>query len=124
MSVPIRRGGVYWVDDRVVGLPPTETDKRNFHPRRPFLVVSNDDRNCEDDWPMVLGYPISTADHFRSEFDVPLPKGAANLPDRCHVQVALAQPIAKTKVLDRLGQVDANTMELVVARFISYVVPD
>lgn len=121
MTVPIRRGAVYWIPDAAVALPPTEMKDRNLHPKRPFLVLSADVRNVEGDWPVVLGFPLSTADKFISEYDVVLPKGTANLTDRCHVQVALLQPLAKSKLLEWLGQVDANTMEVIIARHLTYI---
>jgi mRNA-degrading endonuclease toxin of MazEF toxin-antitoxin module len=120
MTVPIRRGAVYWIPDRAVALPPTDSENRTFHPRRPFLVISNDQRNVDDVWQIVLGFPLSTADRFVSEYDVALPKGTANLTSRCHVQIALLQPLAKKHLSEWLGQVDANTMEVVIARHLAY----
>jgi mRNA-degrading endonuclease toxin of MazEF toxin-antitoxin module len=121
MTVPIRRGAIYWVEDAAIDLPPTETSQRVVHPRRPFLVVTTDDSNADVTWPIVLGYPVSTAERFMTEHDVPLPTGTANLSKRSHVQVALLQPVSKSKLLEWIGQVDANTLELVNARALSYI---
>ena len=38
MNVPIRKGGVYWIPDTAVGLPPTAAKDRLQHPKRPFLL--------------------------------------------------------------------------------------
>lgn len=120
MSVPIRRGAVYWIPDEAVELPPTPREKRNLHKRRPFLILSIDERNAEEAWPVVLGFPLSTSDVFVSEYDVELAAGKANLPDRCIVQVALLQAIAKRHILDRIGQLDANDMEKVTVGHLRY----
>jgi len=120
MNVPIRRGAVYWIHDDAVELPPTTRAKRKMHSRRPFLVLSLDERNAEDSWPIVQGFPLSTSDVVVTEYDVFLAAGVANLPKRCAVQVPLLQPIAKRHILERIGQLPANEMEKVVLGHLRY----
>ena len=120
MSVPIRRGAVYWVSDEALELPPTPRVRRNFHQRRPFLILSADERNAEDAWPIVLGFPLSTSGVFVSEYDVSLAAGSAGLPEPCTVQVPLLQALAKRHILERIGQLDANVMEKVVLGHLRY----
>lgn len=118
MTEPIRRGHIFWVPDSTIRLPPN--DKRDFHRQRPFLVLSNDTKNTETTWPIVFGCPLSTSDEHATEFDVPLPKGAGGVPYDCYVLVVLAQAIAKSKLRDRTGQLDANVMEEIIARQLEY----
>lgn len=121
MTDPIRRGAVYWIPDTSVNLPPNAGPTRKIKPKRPFLVISNDKQNDEAGWPVVLGFPLTTSDEFRSEFDVALKKGAGDLPEDCTVRVVLLQPIAKTKIGPRIGQLPANTVQECVARALDYM---
>ncbi len=79
------------------------------------------DTNQDASWPIVLGFPLSTAREFTSEFDVALKAGQANLPEDCWVRVEMMQPIAKTKLVERVGQLDANVIEECMTRFLSYL---
>ena len=121
MNVPVRRAAVYWIPDEAVELPPTTRTRRNMHARRTFLVCSNDERNTEDDWPIVQGFPLSTAGHLRTEYDVKVAANECGLRDHSWVQVALLQPIAKTNLLDRIGQISANRMDEVVRNHLLYI---
>ncbi len=118
MKAPIRQGHIYWVPDSAIKLPPN--DKREVHRRRPYLVMSSDAKNADESWPVVFGFPLSTSQDRGTEFDVPLPRGSAGLPEDCLVMVPLAQALAKSKLGDHTGQLDANTREAVVARLLSY----
>lgn len=120
MTMPIRHGSAYWIPDTAVALPPTIPSERVQHPRRPFLVYSNDGTNADHDWPIVSGFPLSTSDEFATEFDVRLNRGQAGLPDDCWVLVALFQPISKSKLREWIGPLDANTVEQVTAQFLRY----
>ena len=121
MKVPIRRGGVYWIPDTAVQLPPTTPKDRVVHPRRPFLVMSTDKTNVDDQWPLVIGFPFSTSHEFSSEFDFELEKGDAGLKEGCWVRIPLFQPIAKEKLLERVGQLSASQMQSVVALHLHYI---
>lgn len=119
MTDPIRRGHIYWVPDSAFKLPPN--DKRVFHKRRPFLVLSNDTKNTDTAWPIVFGFPLSTSDEHATEFDVPLSKGTGGVVDDCYVLVALAQAVAKSKLQDHTGQLNANIIEELIARQLQYL---
>ena len=119
MTAPIRRGHIYWVPDSAIQLPPNNT--RPVHKHRPYLVMSNDSKNTDTAWPIVFGYPLSTSDDRATEFDVPVAKGAGGVITDCYVLVALAQAIAKSKLGDRTGQLDAGIIEEVMMRQLTYL---
>lgn len=121
MTVPIRRSAVYWVPDTAVALPPLTLRDRNVHPRRPFLVISADPQNTDPSWPVVLGFPLTTSNEFASEFDVHLNVGQAGLKAEGWVRVSLLQPVAKTKLMSRIGGLDANATEECLARLLAYM---
>lgn len=121
MRVPVRRAAVYWIPDEAVELPPTTRAKRKMHNRRPFLVLSCDERNTEDVWPIVLGFPLSTSERLSTEYDVQIPRNECGLPDTSWVQVTLLQPIAKVHLLDRIGQLPANRMDIVIRNHFQYI---
>lgn len=118
MKVPIRKGSVLWLPDAMINLPPGAN--RTEHPRRPVLVVSGDVNNADGEWPVFLGCPISSQS-YSTEFDVRLPAGAGGLPKKGWVRVPLVQPFSKTDVLDRANQLDANRVDEVIARLLSYM---
>ncbi len=120
MSVPIRLGGLYWVPDTAVALPPKTLKERTLHPKRPFLVFSNDEVNTSDDWPIVLGFPLTTSPEFATRYCINLAKGCCPLPEECWVQVPLLQPLAKTKLVDYVGALSANLVEDVRVRLLQY----
>lgn len=118
MRVPIRKGSVLWLPDDSVNLPPSAN--RTEHARRPIVVVSGDDNNADSEWLVFLGCPISSA-AYSTEFDVKLAAGAGGLAKKGWVRVPLVQPFSKTDVLDRAGQLDANLMEEITVRLLSYM---
>ena len=117
---PIRRGALYWVPDTSVALPPTTSKDRVPHPRRPFLIISNDERNADYAWPVVLGFPLTTSLEFKTEYDVAVAKGVAGLAQDSVIRVVMLQPIAKAKLTQRMGQLPASTVEECVARMLDY----
>lgn len=120
MTVPIRLGGLYWVPDTAVTLPPQTLKDRNVHPRRPFLVISNDTVNTSEQWPIVLGFPLTTSHEYATSFCVRLEKGSCALPEECWVQVPLLQPLAKPKLLEYVGPLAANLVEDVKVKLVTY----
>ena len=53
ISNPIINGGVYFVSDKAITLPPNY--QRNYHDeRRPVLVLSGPSTNSFKGWPTVL----------------------------------------------------------------------
>lgn len=121
MSDPIRRSAIYNVPDTSVTFPPRTLKERNIKPTRPFLVLSNDQENSDPGWPVVLGFPISTAPDFKSEFDVEVQPGDNGLTDDCWIQIVMLQPLAKTKLQARRGQLSALDMERVVTNLARYI---
>jgi mRNA-degrading endonuclease toxin of MazEF toxin-antitoxin module len=117
MTVPIRRGSVLWVPDTSVQMPPSTG--RDWHPKRPVLVLSRDLNNTDSEWPIFMGCPISSAS-YASEFDVKLAAGLGGLTKKGWVRVALLQPFAKTDAIDRAGQLDAAIVDEVIARLLMY----
>lgn len=120
MNVPIRMGGLYWVPDTAVALPPKTLKERALHPSRPFLVHSNDTVNTDDQWPIVLGFPLTTSHEFATPFCVNVPKGSCSLPAESWVQVPLLQPLAKEKLREYVGPLPATLMENVRVRLLQY----
>lgn len=120
MTVPIRLGGLYWVPDTAVSLPPRTLGERNIHTSRPFLVLSNDETNTNEKWPLVLGFPLTTSPDLKTSFCVPIPEKSCALPSACWVQVPLLQPLAKEKLREYLGQLPANLMESVRIKLTQY----
>lgn len=120
MTVPIRRGALYWIPDGAVNLPPTAPEKRNLHERRPFLVLSNDTMNVDATWPVVTGFPLTTSKEYSTKFDVELARGDCALPQHCWIQVPLLQPITKAHLLEYVGPLKAHFVEEAVVRFIKY----
>ncbi|MGI5155185.1 hypothetical protein [Microbispora sp. CA-102843] len=51
MKSSIRKGGVYYVSDRSLTMPPN--DQRNLHARRPVVVLSGDAKNQQPDWDLI-----------------------------------------------------------------------
>ncbi|MFJ6427530.1 type II toxin-antitoxin system PemK/MazF family toxin [Microbacterium maritypicum] len=120
MTVPIRLGGLYWVPDSAVSLPPRTLKERTLHPKRPFLVISNDEVNTAEEWPIVLGFPLTTSHDFATSFCVKLERGVCPLPEECWVQVPLLQPLAKTKLVEYVGPLAANFVEEVKLKLVTY----
>jgi len=113
--------GVYWIPDTAVALPPTAPNDRPKHPRRPFLVVSNDMDNIDPKWTTVLGFPLSTSDEWATKYDVRIAAGTANLPEKCWVRINMIQPIAKTKLQERTGQLSASLYEECISQLFRYM---
>lgn len=121
MTVVIRRGGIYWIPDSAANFPPVALKDRKLHKQRPFLVISDDQSNVDPNWPVVVGFPLSTSDEFRGRFDVALKAGTANLPEDSWVRINMLQPMAKEKLRERVGGLDANNVELCLERLIQHI---
>lgn len=120
MTQPIRRGDIFLVPDTSVAFPPRTLKERNIKQERPYLVVSADDNDADPDWPIVLGFPLSTSPDFKSEFDVEVERGAGGLREDCWVQIVMVQPLAKTKLQRKIGHLEANDMERVMTNLARY----
>ncbi|WP_047869761.1 type II toxin-antitoxin system PemK/MazF family toxin [Nocardiopsis sp. RV163] len=118
MKPPIKRGGVYWVPDRLLSLPPDYD--RDPHPRRAVVVISGDAENENQDWPFVLVAPCSSQSSRRTRYCVKLSQGVANVQKKCWIRVAAAQPVAKEDIGDYVGQLPAHLLEDVYVNLAEY----
>jgi hypothetical protein len=84
---PIVIGGVYWIDDKALSLPPD--DGRVPHPRRMVLLVSGPLTNADPGWPVVMAVPISSERRRNTRFCVALGAGEGNIPKKSWVRVHL-----------------------------------
>jgi len=117
MKDPIRRGSVMWVPDAAVQMPPDA--HRQMHAKRPVLVLSGDASNDDASWPIILAAPITSSD-YSTEFDVKVGANQGGLSKKGWIRIPLIQPIAKTDVLERAGQLDAAIVAEVIARWLRY----
>jgi mRNA-degrading endonuclease toxin of MazEF toxin-antitoxin module len=115
----IHRGGVYYVSDRSLTMPPN--DQRTYHPKRPVIVISGDAKNQQSDWPLVLVVPTSTATSLKTGYCVKLAQGMGNLPSKCWARVVCAQPYLKEELGDHLGRVSPQTVALIEENLIAYL---
>ena len=118
MKPAIKRGGVYWVPDRLRTLPPN--DLRNLHPQRTVVVVSGDAENENEDWPILLVAPCSSQFTLKTRYRVKLNQGVANVQKECRGPVAAVQPIAKNDLGDPVGQLPAHLLEDIYVNFAEY----
>lgn len=109
MKPAIKRGGIYWVPDRLLALPPD--NDRNLHPRRTVVVISGDAEHENEDWPIVLVAPCSSQSTRKTRYCVKIGQGVANLQKKCWVRVAAVQPIAKDDLGDYVGRLPAHLLE-------------
>jgi mRNA-degrading endonuclease toxin of MazEF toxin-antitoxin module len=80
MADPIA-GGVYYVRDRDLTLPPN--DMRLYHDeRRPVVVISGPETNSDPTWRFVLVAPVSSSTSHKTRFCVKLVAKEANLPKK------------------------------------------
>lgn len=112
-------GGIYWVDDSDVSLPPN--DQRKLHPKRTVLVLSGPDSNFDPTWELVLVAPLSSETARKTKFCVKLAQGDGNVMKKCWVRVPAVQPLLKTHLRDHLGVVPAEKLEEVQARLFDYM---
>ncbi|XKK40107.1 type II toxin-antitoxin system PemK/MazF family toxin [Nocardiopsis sp. ARC36] len=118
MKPPIRRGGIYWVPDRLLALPPDYD--REPHPQRTVVVISGDAENENDEWPIVLVAPCSSQSSRKTRYCVRLGHGVGNVQKKCWIRVAAAQPMAKDHIGDLVGHVPAPLLEDVYANLAEY----
>ncbi|MGC5009715.1 type II toxin-antitoxin system PemK/MazF family toxin [Streptosporangium sp. DT93] len=119
MKSVIRKGGVYWVSDSSLTLPPN--DKRKIKPRRPVLVLSGDATNEDPQWPIVLVAPISTSPAMKTDFCLKLGAGTANLPEKGWVRIVALQPLVKEDIADYVGHLPAAMLAIVEENLFAYM---
>ncbi|MBY3989615.1 type II toxin-antitoxin system PemK/MazF family toxin [Rhodococcus fascians] len=74
-----------------------------MHTQRLFVVLSNQAVCTSSDWDVVVGCPLSTAESFVTDYDIELPKGVCGNSKRSWVRVHGIQPIDKTLLLSKVG---------------------
>ncbi|MFI7552505.1 type II toxin-antitoxin system PemK/MazF family toxin [Micromonospora sediminimaris] len=120
ISSPIVIGGLYYVKDSIVSLPPN--DGRNIHDeRRPVVVLSGPNTNSFAGWRTVLVAPTSTSTSLKTKYCVKLAAGEGNLPKKCWVRVVAVQPLLKSDLQDHLGVLSAARLEEIQARLFQYM---
>ncbi|GAA4221607.1 mRNA-degrading endonuclease toxin of MazEF toxin-antitoxin module [Streptosporangium album] len=119
MKAPIRKGGVYWVDDSDLTLPPN--DERNVKPRRPVIVVSGDETNENPDWPIALVVPISTAPSHKTAYCLQIGAAVANLPKKGWARIVAVQPLAKDEIQDLIGHLPADMQGILHENLFAYM---
>lgn len=118
MKSPIRKGGVYWVLDSSIQLPPESV--RTVKRRRPVIVISGDATNEAAAWPIALVIPVSTSPAFATDFCLKIGKGVANLPEPGWARVVAIQPLAKGEIGDYVGHLPSAMMAILVENLLSY----
>jgi len=100
----VRRGDVLW------GSPPTPGGERK---RRPFLVVSGDAFNANERWTKVLVVHLTSVRRPGGPYDweVTLPRGAANLPQPSVAKCGEIYTLFKTQLGELIGTLAREHME-------------
>jgi mRNA-degrading endonuclease toxin of MazEF toxin-antitoxin module len=112
-------GGVYTVNDGLIRLLPA--GKRQKHPTRPFLVLSSTEIVLDNDWPTVVGCPLSTSDEWNTEYDVRLRRGDGGVDKDCWVRVTAIQPIEKKSLDFYKGEIGRQSLHEVRAALTAYL---
>lgn len=112
-------GGVYWVKDRDLTLPPDNS--RSFYPNRTVLVLSGPGSNGDPAWMFVLVAPISSETTRKTRYCVKLAQGEGNVSKKCWVRVPAVQPLLKSQLGDHLGVIPAHKLEETQARLFEYM---
>ncbi|GAB3428545.1 type II toxin-antitoxin system PemK/MazF family toxin [Flindersiella endophytica] len=113
-------GGVYYVSDEKLSLPP-ESIRQVHEERRRFLVLSGSGTNSETGWLVVTGCPISGSTGFRTRFDVKLAANEAGVTKKCWVRVPAIQPLLKSDLEDLTGTLTADRLVEVQTRLLQYL---
>ncbi|XVU23982.1 type II toxin-antitoxin system PemK/MazF family toxin [Actinoplanes sp. CA-054009] len=119
-SNPVINGGVYYVRDSLISLPPN--DERQIHEeRRPVVVLSGPDTNSSNGWRTILIAPISSSTQLKTSYCVKLAAGEGGLRKKSWVRVIAVQPLLKADLGDRLGVLPAERLEEIQARLFQYL---
>jgi mRNA-degrading endonuclease toxin of MazEF toxin-antitoxin module len=115
----ISLGGIYWVTDAEISLPPEANRKE--HSRRQVVVVSGNPSNTNPDWPVVLIMPISSETSRNTPHCVKLAYGESNMSKKCWIRTALVQPVEKTVLQDFVGELRPERLEELLSRLFGYM---
>lgn len=113
-------GGVYYVADDKLALPP-ESKRTRHEERRPFVVISGQAQNNDSRWPLVLGCPISSSTTHRTRFCIKLSQGDANLGKKSWIRVPTIQPLDKDDLEDLLGTLPEEIAQNLMASILDYM---
>ena len=116
----VRTGDVYLVRDERISLLP-DSDRNIHSERRPFVILSNNQKNSQQNWPVVLGCPISSSTKYRTEYDFKLGHGEAGVTKKCWITVPALQRLLKEDLEDKQGALDASQLEEVQAAVLDYM---
>lgn len=119
MPIPVT-GGLYLVADSKLTLLPEEA--RQVHDeRRRFVILSSSETNSDEEWPVVLGCPVSASTRYKTRFDVQLPYGEAGVTKKCWIRIPANQPLLKTDLQDLTGTLSADRLAEAQARLLQYL---
>lgn len=104
MARKIRRGEIYWVD----WSPVRGREQKGL---RPALIIQNDTGN--EFSPTTIVASCSTAVHKPYPFVVPVTAKKTGLPKDCSVSLAQIFTVDKSRLGDKCGELDEETMEAV-----------
>lgn len=111
-------GSIYLVPDAKLRFTP----QGNPHAtRRPFLILTRENENLRNDWPVVFGCPISSQTTWTTAHDFPLRAGTAGLQKKSWVRIPMSQSILKADLEDYQGclsPADLETARALLARYI------
>jgi mRNA-degrading endonuclease toxin of MazEF toxin-antitoxin module len=118
-SSPVVQGGIYWVTDEDLSLPPN--DNRKTHPRRPVVVLTGPETNSFAGWRLVLVAPISSESTRKTQYCVRLSAGEGGVSSKCWVRVPAIQPLLKEQLGDMSGILSGQRLEEIHARLWQYL---
>jgi mRNA-degrading endonuclease toxin of MazEF toxin-antitoxin module len=111
-------GGIYWVSDEALTLPPN--DDRKLHPRRMVVVISGPG-NADPAWPLVQVMPLSSEASRKTKYCVRVPAGEGNVERKCWIRIPASQPLLKTDLQDHVGVLPGARLAEVQARHLLYL---
>lgn len=117
----IQRGMIFNVSDGKLTLPPEHLRGQAHESSRPFVILSNNTKNVDPSFPIVMGCPISSSTTYRTQYDVKLSAGEGNLRKKSWARIPALQPIAKCDLSDRLGQLDSDRLLDIDASIAEYL---
>lgn len=111
----IKRGDVWLITDSIITFPTDRLprSKRTTHDKRPVLVLS-----CDDDLANIrpltaIISPFSTIKD-KAVTDFMLHAGTAGLKEDSIVRLGLVQPILKTDLKEKIGNVDSAILDQII----------
>jgi mRNA-degrading endonuclease toxin of MazEF toxin-antitoxin module len=112
-------GGVYWVADARLTLPPD--NDRQLHPRRGVVILSGPETNSDPAWLLVQVVPLSSESTRKTRFCVKISAGEGNVDKKVWARVPAVQPILKSDLQDYVGVLPETRVEEIQARLWQYL---